>query len=302
MEEYKLRFDKGLGRADNSEYSRKKARWYEFKKSVEKKWVTFTEQERTLAMAKIDEKHKAWSSLPSMEPMDETYRRITYCRYADDFLIGVIGNKADAERIKSDIKEFLSEHLNLELSLEKTLITHATDKARFLGYDITTTKPSSEFVKRNGTKYRRTAGIIKLYVPKEKWISNLLSKNILWIQKDEKGKERWMPVARSSFVNRTPVEIVGTFNAEIRGLYNYYALASNVSVLSKYRYVMEYSMYKTFACKYRCLMVKAKLRFMRDGVFSVSYVTPTGTEKQILFYHGGFCKKHLIRDSQCVSV
>lgn len=298
MEEYKCQFDKGRQRADNAEYSRRKARWYDAQKSMEKKWDKFTLQEREQAMDRVEERRKAWASLPSMEPMDEQYRRITYCRYADDFLIGVIGSKADAEKIRNDVKDFLAEHLKLELSLEKTLVTHATDKARFLGYDITVTKPTSEFVRRNGAKYRRGAGFIKLYVPKDKWVKNLLSKDVLSIQKDEMNKERWMPVARSSFVNRAPVEIVGTYNAEIRGLYNYYALASNVSVLSKYRYVMEYSLYKTFACKYRCSMVKAKLRFWRDGIYSIPYVTPSGTEKNIEFYHGRFCKKQGIRDNK----
>ena len=39
------------------------------------------------------------------------------------------------------------------------------------------------------------------------------------------------------------------FNAEIRGLSHYYQLAHNVSVLGKFTHIMEYSMYKTFACK-----------------------------------------------------
>jgi len=298
MEEYKSQFDKGQKRVDNAEYSRRKARWYEAKKSIEAKWSKLSVEEREEAMKELENKRQAWAALPSMNPMDKNYRRITYCRYADDFLIGVIGSKADAEKIKKDIKDFLSERLKLELSLEKTLVTHATEKARFLSYDITVAKPSAEFVKRNGAKYRRNSGVIKLYVPKEKWTNNLIAKDVLWIQKDETGAERWMPVARSSFVNRAPVEIVGTYNAEIRGLYNYYELASNVSVLSKYRYVMEYSMYKTFACKYRCTMVKAKLRFTRNGVFSIPYVTPSGTEKQVAFHHSSFCRRQLSRDTQ----
>ena len=32
--------------------------------------------------------------------MDENFRRIVYVRYADDFLIGVIGSKEEAESIK----------------------------------------------------------------------------------------------------------------------------------------------------------------------------------------------------------
>ena len=58
-------------------------------------------------------------------------------RYADDFLLGFIGPRDEAEAIKRRIGEFLRDQLKLELSEEKTLITHArTEHARFLGYDI----------------------------------------------------------------------------------------------------------------------------------------------------------------------
>lgn len=40
--------------------------------------------------------------IESRDNMDETYRRLRYVRYADDFLIGVIGSKADCVKIKSD--------------------------------------------------------------------------------------------------------------------------------------------------------------------------------------------------------
>ena len=43
--------------------------------------------------------------LPSVDEMDEGYRRIKYVRYADDFIIGVIGSKADCVAIKEDIKK-----------------------------------------------------------------------------------------------------------------------------------------------------------------------------------------------------
>lgn len=33
-------------------------------------------------------------------PVDEKYKRIQYVRYADDFLIGIIGSKQDARDIK----------------------------------------------------------------------------------------------------------------------------------------------------------------------------------------------------------
>ena len=118
--------------------------------------------------------------------------------------------------------------------MEKTLITNATDKANFLGYEVTVSRRGKHFIRRKQGPFRPSEGIVKLYVPKEKWMKRLLENENMIIRTGSDGKEMWKPVARSSFVNRAPVEIIAGFNAEIRGLYNYYALASNVSVLNKY--------------------------------------------------------------------
>ncbi len=81
--------------------------------------------------------HKEMHRLPSKEPGDPNFRRLWYVRYADDFLLGVIGPKSEALEIKEKLGLFLSNSLHLELSQEKTLITHAgTKAARFLGYVI----------------------------------------------------------------------------------------------------------------------------------------------------------------------
>lgn len=291
MAEYKQRFDVGDKRKYNAEYARRKNRWYCYKKTTEKNWESYTVEQRNARTEEIQRRFKAWVHLPSMEPMDSNYKRILYCRYADDFLIGVIGSKHDAEQIRNDVKRFMKEQLNLELSMEKTLITNSEDKARFLGYDVTVSKRSEHFVRRQQGKFRMGEGSVKLYVPKEKWMRRLVDNENMIILSDENGKERWKPVARSSFVNRAPVEIIGGFNAEIRGLYNYYALASNVSVLNKYYYIMQYSMYRTFAAKYRCSMSRIIKRYKKDKVFSMEYVTPSGQCKRVEFYHEGFKKK-----------
>ena len=88
------------------------------------------------------------------DPDDPGCRRLRYCRYADDHLLGFTGPKAEAEEIKQRLAEFLRDDLKLELSRDKTLITHArTGAARFLGYEFT--------VQHNDTKtgrYRRING------------------------------------------------------------------------------------------------------------------------------------------------
>jgi group II intron reverse transcriptase/maturase len=103
-------------------------------------------------------------SLPSADPDDPGYRRLRYCRYADDHLLGFTGPKTEAEEIKQRLAEFLRDELTLELSQDKTLITHArTGAARFLGYEIT--------VQHNDTKktgrYRRVNGQVALRVPRD---------------------------------------------------------------------------------------------------------------------------------------
>ena len=75
--------------------------------------------------------------LPYGDPRDPGYRRLRYTRYADDHLLGFTGPKAEAEEIKQRLARFLRDELKLELSADKTLMTHAsTLKARFLRYDI----------------------------------------------------------------------------------------------------------------------------------------------------------------------
>src|SRR4029079_19800871 len=102
------------------------------------------------------------ASLPSADPDDPGYRRLRYCRYADDHLLGFAGPKAEAEEIKQRLAEFLRDELKLELSQDKTLITHArTGAARFLGYEITVQHAEHKLARGR----RSVNGVIALRVP-----------------------------------------------------------------------------------------------------------------------------------------
>jgi hypothetical protein len=80
---------------------------------------------------------KQMQTMPSRDPDDPGYRRLRYCRYADDWLLGFAGPRQDTEEIKARIGLFLHDQLKLELSPSKTLITHGrSSAARFLGYEI----------------------------------------------------------------------------------------------------------------------------------------------------------------------
>ncbi len=222
--------------------------------------------------------------------IDPSFKRIQYNRYADDFVVGIIGSKADAEKAKEDIKIFLRDMLKLTLSDEKTKVSHSGDMIRYLGYDFTVSRDNGAKRNKNGTLMRYWYGRVRLYVPHEKWFGKLQQYKAFKIVKDRDGKERWKPLHRGALMNRTDVEIVSKFNSEIRGIYNFFRLADNVSVLNDFYYIMEGSMLKTFAAKYKSSVNKVKAKYARNGVFGVDYHNKAGKQR-CEFYHGGFTKK-----------
>jgi group II intron reverse transcriptase/maturase len=185
-------------------------------------------------------------ALPYGDPMDPGYRRLSYCRYADDHLLGFIGPKAEAEQIKAALAAFLRETLKLELNDSKTLITRArTGAARFLGYDITVQHSSTKI--SNGR--RSASGVIALRVPPD-----------VITAKCAPYRRRGKPWHRARLQNLPDYDIVRIYGAEYRGIVNYYLLACNVGWLSLLCWNAETSMLKTLAAKRKSSVSKMAAR------------------------------------------
>ena len=290
MEKYKETFDTGKRAKVNSDYVREERKLRNIRAKNAQAWNELDKQSKATARKEQRKQQGMLRQLSTAISNDPHYKRLVYCRYADDFLIGVIGSKQDAEVIKSDIGRFLQETLKLTMSNKKTKVTHCKDKARFLGHDITTHKNVSLKRYKNGKIVRSGNGCIALYVPYEKWRAKLLEYKAMKICKDVNGKEKWKPLHRGSLVNKSDIEIISKFNAEIRGLYNFYRLALNVSVIRKFAYIMEYSMYKTFGCKYKKSVRTIITRFSMNGEFSIPYTTKNG-KRYCVFHNTGFGRK-----------
>ena len=286
---YKQSFDRGnsKNRKVDSGYLKARERYHKLEKSYQELWATASAEEKTVMDRELRAARNEMFNHPYYAQCNSEYKSLQYCRYADDFIIGVIGSKQDAEQIKADVKRFLAEELKLTLSEEKTKITHTSKFARFLGYDICISRSNTIKYNERGVAKREYSGRVMLYVPKEKWVGKLQEYHTFKIETDENGKEKWKTIHRGKLINHPDIEIITKFNAEIRGLYNYYRLANNVSVLSKFAYIMEYSMYKTYACKYRSTVSRMIDKYSRNGVFAVPYETKAGT-KYCEFYHDGF--------------
>jgi len=174
--------------------------------------------------------------LPSQDPEDPDFRRLKYVRYADDFLLGFTGPRSEAEEIKQKLEVFLREHLKLELSQTKTLVTHArTERARFLGYEVQVLHND-----RKQTNGRRSVNAqIGFQVP-----------NDVIDQKCQDYTEEGKPLHRPELLKDTEFSIVSTYQAEYRGLVEYYRLAHDLSQkLPRLKWVMRRSLVKTLATK-----------------------------------------------------
>ncbi|AJG56725.1 group II intron reverse transcriptase/maturase [Bacillus pacificus] len=236
----------------------------------------------------VNEWVKERGQRPYYNPMSDKFKSLKYVRYADDFIVMIIGSKDDAKAIKSDIAQFLNEELKLTLSEEKTLITHSSKKATFLGYNVNITR-NELFTKYSvkGAKRRHHNLKVRLEIPHEAWRNKLLALNVLEM-KYVNGKETWKPKHRPEMAHLDDLEILHNYVLQIRGMYNYYKYAVNSTVLQKFSYVLEYSMYKTFANKYKSSIGKIKGKYCKNGVFIVNYKDKKGKQHSHSFYREGF--------------
>ena len=288
VEKLKLEYDRQDSyRKPQKEYSQTLALAHYWEKKRKTAVEQGDEAEVQRAKGRVNELYAKLLSIPCFPAIDPTFKKIQYVRYADDFIIGVIGPKADAEIIKGKLRAFLHDELNLTLSEEKTKITHSAELVRFLGYDLTVSRSQDYSRDKNGNLKRHWNGQVKLYLPHEKWFNKLLEYRAMYIKKCPDGKEIWKPTYRGKLINMPDAQIVSKFNSEIRGLYNYYRLAANVSALNSFYRIMRGSLFKTFGCKYRTTYKHIKAKYVRDGIFSVKYSTKGG-DKELQFYHDGF--------------
>jgi group II intron reverse transcriptase/maturase len=217
----------------------------------------------------------------------QTDKKLKYVRYADDFLIGVNGSREDCGLLKQMLSEFISGTLKMELSEEKTLITHSNEYARFLGYDVRVRrngqiKPAG----KDGVK-RTLSNVVELNIPLDDKIMKFLFNKGVIRQNDGKI----YPTHRNKLLHCTELEVVATYNSEIRGICNYYSLASNFNKLNYFAYLMEYSCLKTLAAKHKSTCSKEKRRY-KDGKggWGIPYKTKSG-EKRCNFAKYAECKK-----------
>ncbi len=237
------KYTKGVKRRDNTEYV---------------KLINSSHRQRRKGnVPQAEDLKRQAHTLPSVETNDPDSRRLRSVRYADDFLLGLIGPREEAEQIKHQLGTFLQEELKLELSQAKTLITHAsTEAARFLGYEITALQDNRKRILGDSNGYgtktmcRSINAKPGLGVPKD-----------VVEEKCKRYRRKGRIRHRAELVNESVFDIISKDQSEFRGMVNYYQLAYNVHSLHRLKWVMENSLSKTLAHKLRVPVSKIYAKY-----------------------------------------
>ena len=253
MEDMICQFNKGERRKDNPDYKKLCRQMVITNRKLRELRQKFKEGKplndaRKEILCERREIQKKMRVINSRLHVDSKYRRLRYVRYADDFIIGVIGTRKEAESIMLQVKEYINNILLLEVSEEKTCIADANDGVRFLGYDIKTytSAKTTKIAWGKGTCNRRTISEkMQLHIPSEKMFQ--------YASKNGYGDMAiFRPKSRPALLRRSDVEILMTYNAEMRGLANYYSLAQGYkTALQRVIGLAQWSFFATLSHKHK---------------------------------------------------
>lgn len=187
--------------------------------------------------------------IPYYDPKDSGHIKVRYIRYADDFLVGITGSRNMAENIRGKIGKFLKEELKVELSMEKTHITHISKGIPFLGYVI---GRRNWFTKQryNGKWRNRIMNIPLLSVDMNRVISKLATNKLCTKDGD--------PLPAFQLLQLPQSETNQKINSIIRGLSEWWKIAGYRKRATQWvSYILRTSIAKMYAAKFKLETVAA---------------------------------------------
>jgi group II intron reverse transcriptase/maturase len=269
-------FDKGRWRRPHPRYLALDLRVRRLRRKIDRlRNKGADEAEIDAALTKIKANNTERRKVPSVDPMDPNFKRLRYCRYADDFLIGIIGSKREAREIMASVERFLTETLKLTVSPEKSGIHAASKGVSFLGYRISTYTSCGAGRKssRKGPAGRTwrvvrrpTTGNVSLRVPRKE-ITAFCKRHGYGNLAKKTGH------AREQFLVTSDVATVLAYNSEFRGFANYYSFADdNKRALGLLELVVFRSLVKTLALRHRTTRARTMARLWKGTDYEVSSV------------------------------
>lgn len=185
---------------------------------------------------------------------------MVYVRYADDFIIGLIGSAEEALKVKDGVNNFLSTELLLKISPNKnTFVAASKRKVNFLGVDVSipiykepayTTYKRTRSGKTQLVKAKRSQGAVKLKVNMKNIIMKLRSAGFC--------NNLGIPTPRFQLFAISQNEIISTYNRVFNGLKNYFRFVDNYSSMAfSIQYILISSCAKLLAAKLKLKTTRA---------------------------------------------
>jgi len=211
-----------------------------------------THAKAEIMSSEITEMSERLRSMPSLDMHDPGFKRLHYVRYADDFLVGIVGTKDDAVRMMEEVRAFVEGTLNLVISVEKSRLAALEDGVEFLGYGVRSRREDKRLKCVVGKAGDRVIHAVKRTITSHIHLSVPTERIRTFAQQRGYGTYDAGPNdirARLPLLAQSDFEIVSQFNAELRGFANYYALAPKF-YLNHLEWMAHTSLYKTLGRKH----------------------------------------------------
>jgi hypothetical protein len=169
--------------------------------------------------------------------------RLTYSRYADDFLLGYMGSKESAKNILQSVLQFCESELKMGINPSKTGIRHRTEGVMYLGYKLW--RNNQQIPAKAGEK-RKARVSMMFTVPVEKLYKRYADKGFFQKVKPNQT-ERYAGRRQDKWLFAPPYTIISKYNAVTRGLLQYYGGSQRLSNLNKFLFDLRRSAALTLA-------------------------------------------------------
>lgn len=183
-------------------------------------------------------------------------KSFVFTRYADDWILGIGGNKAYAEGLKQQIDSWMQENLKLSLSPEKTKISNIRNEfVPFLGYEMKINSPKKVKItnltfketdtnKSQKVKRRTTSNKFFIRPNATRLYNNVKNLGIC------KGADL-KPIGKRAWATLDEFQIVQKYHSIFLGIVTHYTKCSTYHPLNRLDYIFKYSCAKTIATRKR---------------------------------------------------
>jgi group II intron reverse transcriptase/maturase len=217
-----------------------------------------TPEYRKIQRIKYENRTGQQKRMKAVDVMDPNFRRLVYVRYADDFVVAILGPKTEASDLKNIIGKFLKENLGLTLNEEKTKITSLQEGFRFLGTELFIRKYNNE-KEQPRTSYKRNGKVITakvhprivMHAPIKELLDKLKEKQFI-----KAVNKEYYPLGLDRLLNFDHEDILKYYSSIIRGIVNYYSFVDNRMRLSSIVRYLRYSCAATLKRKYKLATIR----------------------------------------------